>query len=57
MICKVKYVSYKEVEIPEEVMAKQSEEEVIQHIFNTFPDCLTVEEVIDADGYSIIENY
>lgn len=57
MICNVKYVSYKKVEIPEEIMAKQSEEEVIQHIFNTFPDCLTVEEVIDADGYFIVENY
>lgn len=57
MIYYVKYVSWKKLEIPDEIIKEQDEEEIIQHVFNAFPDCLTVKEIIDANDNTIVKNW
>lgn len=58
MLCKVKYVSYTVVNIPDEILATHDEEAIMIEVYNHYPDCLMVREVIGANnGKAYIEDY
>lgn len=57
MKCTVIYQAWREVEIPDKIIASKDEETIAQEVYNQIPTCLSVKEIQDKNKKCIVENW
>lgn len=56
MECIVKYMTWKKMDIPNEILKTFDEEAIAQEVFNKEANCMDVKEVYGIDGFFYVEN-
>lgn len=57
MKCTVVYLTWNEIEIPDEIATSGDEELIAQEIYETIPACLSIKEVQDKNRNCLLENW
>lgn len=57
MECIVKYIAWKNVDIPKETLKTMDEEAICEVVYNDIPNCMDVKEVYGIDGFFYVEDW
>lgn len=57
MECIVKYIAWKNVDIPKETLKTMDEEAICEVVYNDIPNCVDVKEVYGIDGFFYVEDW